>query len=128
MGGIRYYKDLPRHLQKDLDDAIDRMEVEFIYDEKPLKGEHLDFGICTSCCYFKSAESEFGVEVAVCSRKNMERRLNATHKVLRCNEHDNRYSMDLWRMRSMALMIDPPDPKVGFGLTRIVEKGVDNGD
>ena len=111
---IRYYRDLPKHLQKELDDAIDRMEVEFIYDEKPLKGDHYDFGICRNCCNFRCAESEFDVEVAICNRKNMERRLNTKHKILRCNEFENRSEMDLWRMRSMALMVDPPDRKVGF--------------
>lgn len=114
MPKVRYYRDLPRYLQKDLDDAIDRMETECINDEKPLKGEHFDFGICHNCSWYKAAESEFRVEVAVCSRSGMARRLNAKYKVLRCNEYENRNTMDLWRMRSLAIMIDPPEREVGF--------------
>lgn len=111
---IRKYEDLTTKEMNRLEEAIESAEAMFWRDERPLDGKHGDFGICAGCTHYMAAEHEFGVAIAVCGKEFMARKLNSAKPVLSCNCYSDRYEMDLWLMKSRAIMIDAPEREAGF--------------
>lgn len=75
------------------------------------------FGICSNCKNFMFAEGEFVLVFAKCTM--FERPLIQKNAIKNCSSYDEKGSLSLYDMRSMAILIDNVEKReVGFMANR----------
>lgn len=109
---MKTYYDLEEKEQEKLDEIIDysNMNRDILDEYRP--PAHSEFGLCASCSRFDLAETEFKVIIAMCNYFKMP--LSTAHPIKKCTSFRKRGGMNLWEMKSMATLIDPPKKKAGF--------------
>ena len=83
--------------------------------ETNTRPRHAEYGICATCISFFCAETEFEIQVARCTDRNTGRMILRSDKpILRCSGYEEVGQMDLFTMKQIAWLIDPPKRTAGF--------------
>lgn len=108
---MKTYDDLEKKDKHKLDSIIDSLEDSKKYT---MYGTHssIHYGLCSSCEWFITVESEYKVLLAKCDELDI--KLSTIHPVETCSKYKKRGSLSLWDMKSMAIIIDIPQNKIGF--------------
>jgi len=100
--------------QEEIEKIIDIAQCTIDNKTTPVLSETHEsfFGICAKCSRFQFAESEFTVWHARCYA--FERELKQREPITNCSNFFERGALDLYSMRSMAMLLDFNEKKVGF--------------
>lgn len=102
-----------RETERSVDAIADSVEQKM--EESNARALHSEYGLCANCTAMACVESEFRVELAMCMHHNLvRRRLRSDRPVTKCTEYESKSTPDLFTMKQMAWLIDPPPRKAGF--------------
>lgn len=71
------------------------------------------YGLCSTCTHFCAIESQYGKVKAICNY-DQDLRLNDIDPIKVCTKYSRRGEMALHEMKDIAILIDIPQPKIGF--------------
>lgn len=99
---------------REINKIIQKAERVFDFGAEISNEHEKNFGICSHCKNFMFAEAEFTVIFAKCQQ--FDNALTQKNAIRNCSLYDEKGSLSLYDMRSMATLIDDVKPKreVGF--------------
>ncbi len=112
------YIELNESDQEDLSDTLEVKAIQLGLDKwesKTGSGGVLDelIGICSNCSYMRYCKSEFGNVIALCTMFKIE--IHGRERIVECNEHSARGTMNLRDMELIATLIDSDKSEIkGF--------------
>ena len=104
------YIELEENQQDELDSLVDF--VGNTRQKAPYTSRPNVYGLCNDCVYFNVVETEF--EIIHMSCDELKILLSTKDPVKHCSKYSKRGKMNLWDMKQIATIIDPPKDKVGF--------------
>ena len=105
-------KEEQRKIENKLDTEAARLGIDYYDGDGSTRFDFDDYGLCTSCKYFRAIQTMYGREVAKCN--SIDIRLNTVDPIKKCTWYVKVGEMTLVEMQSMAILLDFKKNEIGF--------------